>query len=114
MQVFINKRSVKVKSKVSIGGRQFYGNTLFNQPFLLMTILNNIGNRTDFKMMFFGKLFKFREFCHVPIFCHNFTDNCSGLESCNARKVYRPFCVSSSYKHSPPLRLKRKDMSGPD
>src|SRR3990172_71902 len=40
MEVFINEGAVQVKRKVSIGCGQFYGNSLFNQPFLFVPIFN--------------------------------------------------------------------------
>src|SRR3972149_7755730 len=93
MEVFINEGAVQVKRKVSIGCGQFYGNPLFNQSFLFVPIFNNIRNGTDFEMMLFSELSEFRKFCHIPVFCHNLTDNCGRFKSCNARQVYRAFCV---------------------
>src|SRR3989339_824481 len=105
MEVVINKGTVKVKGKIPIGRGQFYGNPLFNQSFLFVPIFNNICNGTDFEMMLFGELSEFRKFCHIPVFCHNLANNRVGFESCNARQVYRTFCVSCPDQHPASLRL---------
>src|SRR3990172_5906142 len=105
VEVVVNKGTVKVKRKVPIGRGQFYGNPLFNQSFLFVPIFNNICNGTDFEMMLFSELSELREFCHIPVFCHNLTDNRSGFESCNACQVYGTFCVSCPDQHPASLRL---------
>lgn len=93
-------------------GRQGSPRPPFDDRLLPETIGDQIGDRNDFQVVFFGDLQQLRQTGHRPVLVHNLDQRASQLHPRQTREIDHRLGMSGTPQHAFILRPERKDMPG--
>ena len=87
---------------------------IFEQAFGTAAVFDEVGNRANFELVFFGKLHQLGHTRHGAVVVDDFTDDGGGDKPVHLRQIDAGFGVSGADEYAAFLGAKREDMTGLD
>ena len=100
-----------VQLKFAIFGGKVDGFHALDFPLGTAAVFDEVGDASKFQAVFFGELFEVGQPRHRAILVHDFADDGTGGESCDAQEVQGPLRMACADQHAAWPRNQREHVT---